>query len=132
MVSRITTQRREADQPQFLSGIFDGKTTGTSLAIFIPNKDVRSQDYSTIRDKYRPGHADFTFDSKYGFRDHRGGGRSSARETVVRVAAGSIALKLLHHLGFKIRITGYVKQVGDIVASIPDPAAVTRVPDTGT
>src|SRR5688572_26115498 len=93
--SKITTQRKEDDEPRILSGVFEGRTTGTSIAILIENTDQRSHDYSDIRDKYRPGHADYTFDAKYGFRDYRGGGRSSARETTVRVAAGAIAKKLL-------------------------------------
>ena len=93
--SRIVTQRQESDEPSILSGVFDGRTTGTSLAILIPNKDQRSRDYSEIKDKYRPGHADFGYDVKYGFRDYRGGGRSSARETTVRVAAGAVAKKLI-------------------------------------
>jgi chorismate synthase len=121
--SKITTQRQEADTPEILSGVFDGKTTGTSIAIFIRNTDQRSKDYGDIKDKYRPGHADYTFDAKYGFRDYRGGGRSSARETTVRVAAGAVAKKLLASQG--VQIVGYVKQVGDIVAEVPDPAAVT-------
>lgn len=122
--SRITTQRNEPDTPEILSGVFEGKTTGTSIAILIRNQDQRSRDYSDIQDKYRPGHADFTFDAKYGFRDYRGGGRSSARETSVRVAAGSIAKKLLDHW-HGIRIVGYVKQVGHIVASIAAPEEIT-------
>src|SRR6188472_1293343 len=95
--SHIVTQRKEADEPEILSGVFEGRTTGTSIAIFIRNEDQRSRDYSDIRDKYRPGHADYTFDAKYGFRDYRGGGRSSARETNVRVAAGAVAKKILDH-----------------------------------
>lgn len=122
--SKITTQRKEADTPEILSGVFEGKTTGTSLAILIRNEDQRSKDYGDIKDKYRPGHADYTFDAKYGFRDFRGGGRSSARETTVRVAAGAVAKKILHTL-HGVRIVAYVKQVGSIVADIPDPAAVT-------
>jgi len=122
--SKITTQRKEADTPEILSGVFEGKTTGTSLAILIRNEDQRSKDYGDIRDKYRPGHADYTFDAKYGFRDFRGGGRSSARETTVRVAAGAVAKKILHTL-HGVRIVAYVKQVGSIIADIPDPAAVT-------
>lgn len=122
--SKITTQRKEPDTPEILSGVFEDSTTGTSIAILIRNQDQRSRDYSDIKDKYRPGHADFTFDAKYGFRDYRGGGRSSARETSVRVAAGAIAKKLLAHW-FDIRIVGYVKQVGDIIAEIADPAAIT-------
>src|SRR5690606_41315120 len=92
--SRIVTQRNESDTPEILSGVFEGKTTGTSLAILVRNEDQRSRDYSDIKDKYRPGHADYTFDAKYGDRDYRGGGRSSARETVARVAAGAVAKKL--------------------------------------
>lgn len=122
--STLTTQRKESDCPRILSGVFEGKTTGTPIAILIENADQRSADYEAIKDKYRPGHADFTFDAKYGFRDYRGGGRSSARETVVRVAAGAVAKKLLA-LQAGVRIVAYVKQVGDIVANVPDPAAVT-------
>jgi chorismate synthase len=122
--SKIVTQRDEPDTAEILSGVFEGRTTGTSIAILIRNKDQRSKDYSDIKDKYRPGHADYTFDAKYGFRDYRGGGRSSARETNVRVAAGAVAKKLLkQELG--VTILGYVTQVGDIHASIPDPAAVS-------
>ena len=122
--SKIVTQRQEADEPEILSGVFEGKTTGTSIAILIRNSDARSRDYSKIMDTYRPGHADYTYDKKYGFRDYRGGGRSSARETTARVAAGAVAKQLLaSHLG--VRIIGYVKQVGDIVARVDDPASVT-------
>lgn len=121
--SKITSQRKEEDRPEILSGVFEGRTTGTSLAILFRNIDPRSHDYSDIREKYRPGHADFTFDAKYGFRDYRGGGRSSARETVARVAAGAVAKKIL--AGEGIRIVGYVTQVGSIVARIDDPTAVT-------
>ena len=85
--SKLVTQRQEPDEPEILSGVFEGRTTGTSIAILIRNTDQRSHDYSDIKDKYRPGHADYTFDQKYGFRDYRGGGRASARETAVRVAA---------------------------------------------
>ena len=122
--SAIVTQRDEPDTPEILSGVFEGKTTGTSIAILIRNRDQRSRDYSAIQDKYRPGHADHTYDAKYGFRDYRGGGRSSARETTVRVAAGAIAKKLIAER-FGGRIVGYVKQVGDVEASVSDPAAVT-------
>src|SRR6187200_2001449 len=93
--SRLVTQRQEEDRPEILAGVFEGKTTGTSIAILVRNNDQRSKDYSDIKDIYRPGHADYSFDAKYGFRDYRGGGRSSARETTVRVAAGAIAKKLL-------------------------------------
>jgi len=122
--SKITTQRKEPDIAEILSGVFDGKTTGTSLAIMIQNSDKRSSDYKEISRKYRPGHADYTFDAKYGIRDHRGGGRSSARETVVRVAAGVVARKVLEYLGQNIEIVGYVKQIGSVVADIPDPSKV--------
>ena len=122
--SKIVTQRQEADEPEILSGVFEGLTTGTSIAILIRNTDQKSRDYAKIKDTYRPGHADYTFDSKYGFRDYRGGGRSSARETTARVAAGAVAKQLLAvHLG--VRIVGYVKQVGHLVADIPEPALVT-------
>jgi chorismate synthase len=122
--SRIVTQRDEPDEPEILSGVFEGRTTGTSLAIMVRNKDQRSRDYSEIKDLYRPGHADYTFDAKYGFRDYRGGGRSSARETTVRVAAGVVAKKLIEQ-EFGGRVVGYVVQVGNVRAEIPDPAAVT-------
>ena len=122
--SAIVTQRDEPDAPEILSGVFEGRTTGTSIAILIRNRDQRSRDYSAIKDKYRPGHADHTYDAKYGFRDYRGGGRSSARETTVRVAAGAIAKKLIAER-FGGRVVGYVKQVGELVADVPDPAAVT-------
>ncbi len=122
--SKITTQRDEPDHPQILSGVFEGKTTGTSIAILIENKDQRSRDYGDIQHKYRPGHADYTFDAKYGRRDYRGGGRSSARETTVRVAAGAIAKKLLAQ-AHSINIVGFVTQVGNITANIPNPEQVT-------
>jgi chorismate synthase len=121
--SKIVTQRDEEDVPEILSGVFEGKTDGTSIGILFRNTDQRSQDYSDIKDKFRPGHADFTFDAKFGFRDYRGGGRSSARETLCRVAAGAIAKKILAQEG--ARILGYVKQVGDVQAVIADPSAVT-------
>ena len=131
--SRIVTARDEPDVPEILAGVFEGKTTGTSIAVLIRNKDQRSRDYTDIKDKYRPGHADFTYDAKYGARDYRGGGRSSARETTVRVAAGVVAKKLIAS-AFGGRVVGYVRQVGGIVADIADPAAVTleqveRLPD---
>lgn len=131
--SAIVTQRDEPDVPEILSGVFEGKTTGTSIAILIRNRDQRSRDYADIRDKYRPGHADHSYDAKYGFRDYRGGGRSSARETTVRVAAGAVAKKLIRDR-FGGRVVGYVRQVGHVVADITDPAAVTldrveRLPD---
>jgi len=110
--SRITTQRKESDTVQILSGIYEGKSTGTPISLLIPNEDQRSKDYDHIRAAYRPSHADFTYDSKYGIRDHRGGGRSSARETAARVAAGAIAKMLLETAG--IRIQAYVSRVADI------------------
>ncbi|HJT78225.1 MAG TPA: chorismate synthase, partial [Gemmataceae bacterium] len=121
--SHLVTQRQEEDVPEIWSGVFEGRTDGTSLGILFRNTDQRSGDYGDIKDKYRPGHADYTFDAKYGFRDYRGGGRSSARETVCRVAAGAVAKKLLAGQG--VRVLGYVKQVGDVIATVPDPTAVT-------
>jgi chorismate synthase len=120
--SKIVSQRQEEDVPEIWSGVFDGKTDGTSIGILFRNLDARSADYNEIKEKYRPGHADYTFDKKYGFRDYRGGGRSSARESVCRVAAGAIAKKLLAREG--MRVVGYVKQIGDVVASIQEPAQI--------
>ncbi len=111
--SRHTTQRREADQVQILSGVFEGKTTGTPIGLLIKNTDQRSKDYANIAETYRPGHADYVYDHKYGFRDYRGGGRSSARETAMRVAAGAIAKKYLK-LQYGIEIRGYLAQLGPI------------------
>jgi chorismate synthase len=122
--SPLVTQRDEDDEPEILSGVFDGCTTGTSIAILIRNKDQRSGDYSDIKDKYRPGHADYTFNARYGFRDYRGGGRSSARETTVRVAAGAIAKKLMAS-EFGGRVVGYVTQIGNVRATINQPESVT-------
>ena len=122
--SHIVSQRDEPDIPEILSGVFDGKTTGASIAILVRNRDQRSHDYTSIKDKYRPGHADYSFDAKYGFRDYRGGGRSSARETTVRVAAGAVAKKLIA-TEFSGRVIGYVRQVGDIVATAVDPVTLT-------
>jgi len=111
--SRHTTQRRESDAVQILSGVFEGKTTGTPIGLLIHNEDQRSKDYSKIMDRFRPGHADYTYQQKYGMRDYRGGGRSSARETAMRVAAGAIAKKYLReHYGVQIR--GYLAQLGPI------------------
>ncbi len=111
--SRHTTQRREADQVKILSGVFEGKTTGTPIGLIIENTDQRSKDYSKIAESFRPGHADYTYQHKYGFRDYRGGGRSSARETAMRVAAGAIAKKYLKQK-FDIEIRGYLSQLGPI------------------
>ncbi len=110
--SKITTQRKENDEFEIVSGVFEGKSTGTPISIIIRNKDQKSKDYSHIADKYRPSHADYTFQAKYGVRDYRGGGRSSARETVARVAAGAVAKLLLKHYG--ISCEAYVSQVGDL------------------
>ncbi|MFA6945675.1 MAG: chorismate synthase [Pedobacter sp.] len=112
--SKITTQRKESDTVQILSGVFEGKTTGTPIAMFIPNEDQRSKDYSHIKDAYRPSHEDYTYDDKYGHRDHRCGGRSSARETAARVAAGAIAKLLLKQSG--VDIFAHVSAAGTIEA----------------
>nr|WP_241264328.1 chorismate synthase [Bowmanella dokdonensis] len=111
--SRYTTARREADEVKILSGVFEGRTTGTSIGVLIENTDQRSKDYSDIKDIFRPGHADYTYQQKYGLRDYRGGGRSSARETAIRVAGGAIAKKYLRD-SLGIEITGYLSQLGPI------------------
>ncbi len=111
--SRVTTQRKEEDRAEILSGVFEGETTGHPISVLIRNKDADSSKYEPLRNLFRPGHADFTYTEKWGIRDHRGGGRSSARETAARVAAGAIAKKLLAHLG--VSILGYVHQVGEVV-----------------
>tara|TARA_Y100001936_G_scaffold50731_1_gene49293 strand:+ start:2983 stop:4041 length:1059 start_codon:yes stop_codon:yes gene_type:complete len=113
--SKYTTQRKEDDKIEILSGVFNGVTTGTPIALLIYNKDHKSKDYSEIKNKFRPGHADFTYQKKYGIRDYRGAGRSSARETVARVAAGAIAKKYLSKI-HKTKIYGYVSQLGEIKA----------------
>jgi chorismate synthase len=137
--SRHTSQRKEPDQVRILSGVFDGRTTGTPIGLLIENEDQRSRDYEKIKDRFRPGHADYTYDQKYGFRDYRGGGRSSARETVMRVAAGAIARKYLRErLG--VTIYGYLAQLGPLrlepksLATVndnpffcPDPARVEEL-----
>ena len=114
--SKFTTPRKEADAVEILSGVFEGKTTGTPIALLVRNTSQRSSDYSEIASSYRPGHADFTFDAKYGFRDYRGGGRSSGRETIGRVAAGAIACKLLQELG--VTVCAYTKAIGPVEASM--------------
>ena len=111
--SRFVTQRNEPDKVKILSGVFEGQTTGTPISLLIENKDQRSKDYSEIKSRYRPGHADLTYDAKYGIRDYRGGGRSSARETANRVAAGAIARKILNQDGGNIDIKGAVIQIGE-------------------
>lgn len=110
--SQYTTSRKEGDQAEILSGVFEGKTTGTPISILVANTSQRSQDYSEIASYYRPGHADYTFDMKYGFRDYRGGGRSSGRETIGRVAAGAVAAKILEEIG--IQICAYTRSIGPV------------------
>lgn len=125
--SRHTTQRKEADEVKILSGVFEGKTTGTPIGLLIQNTDQRSKDYSNIKDTFRPGHADYSYQQKYGFRDYRGGGRSSARETAMRVAAGGIAKKYLKEkLG--IEVNGYLAQLGPIKIDVVDMAGVHENP----
>jgi len=125
--SRHTTQRKEADRVSILSGVFEGQTTGTPIGLLIENTDQRSRDYSDIKDKFRPGHADYTYQQKYGIRDYRGGGRSSARETTMRVAAGAIARK---YLGERLDITirGYLSQLGPIELQAIDLDLVNQNP----
>jgi chorismate synthase len=126
-VSQFVSQRKEGDEVRILSGVFEGITTGTPIGLLIENSDARSRDYDKLKDRFRPGHADYTYQQKYGLRDHRGGGRSSARETVMRVAAGAVARKFLHtRLG--VTITGYVSQVGTLVLQPVDPAAAYQNP----
>ncbi|MBI3778061.1 MAG: chorismate synthase, partial [Gammaproteobacteria bacterium] len=117
--SRHTTQRRESDEVKILSGVFEGKTTGTPIGLLIQNTDQRSQDYSKILDRFRPGHADYTYMQKYGLRDYRGGGRSSARETAMRVAAGAIAKKYLRER-YGVTVRGYLAQLGPIQLELKD------------
>ncbi len=139
--SKITTQRREEDTFQILSGIFEGKTTGAPLTLFIANTDARSKDYSHLENTFRPSHADFTYQTKYGIRDHRGGGRSSARETAARVAAGAVAKLFISSIG--MRVQAFVSQVGEIksppyteldlqktennIVRCPDPATAEKM-----
>jgi len=125
--SRHTTRRNEPDQVEILSGVFEGQTTGTPIGMLIENKDRRSKDYSDIKDKFRPGHADYTYQQKYGIRDYRGGGRSSARETTMRVAAGAIARKYLRQR-FGVEIKGYLSQLGPIKLEAKDLTVVDENP----
>ena len=125
--SRYTTQRREADEVQILSGVFEGKTTGTAIGLLIMNTDQRSKDYSEIANTFRPAHADYSYQQKYGFRDYRGGGRSSARETAMRVAAGAIAKKFLQQR-YGILVRGYLAQLGPIRAETLDWDTVEQNP----
>jgi len=124
--SKFVSQRKESDAVKILSGTFEGKTTGTPIALIIYNEDAKSRDYDTIKDLFRPGHADYTYLKKYGIRDYRGSGRASARETVARVAAGAIARKLLAQEG--IEIVGYVTQIGNVVARKVDYAQIDQNP----
>ena len=125
--SRYTTQRREADEVKILAGVFEGRTTGTSIGLLIENTDQRSKDYSEIKDLFRPGHADYTYHQKYGQRDYRGGGRSSARETAMRVAAGAIAKKYLKQM-HGIEIVGFLSQLGPIKAEAFDASQIEQNP----
>ncbi len=139
--SQYTSQRHESDTVRILSGVFEGRTTGTPIAILVENEDQRSRDYEKIKDRFRPGHADYTYQQKYGFRDYRGGGRSSARETVVRVAAGAIARKFLRER-LKVTVHGYLAQMGPIIIEpvdlqsaydnpffCPDPSRIAELED---
>ncbi|MCV3288016.1 MULTISPECIES: chorismate synthase [Aeromonas] len=125
--SRYTTQRREADEVRILAGVFEGRTTGTSIGLLIENTDQRSKDYSEIKDLFRPGHADYTYHQKYGQRDYRGGGRSSARETAMRVAAGAIAKKYLKQM-HGIEIVGFLSQLGPVKAEAFDQSQIEQNP----
>ncbi|HEX9812646.1 MAG TPA: chorismate synthase [Burkholderiales bacterium] len=125
--SRHVTQRREADAVKILSGVFEGRTTGTPIALLIENTDQRPQDYSKIADRFRPGHADYTYQQKYGTRDARGGGRASARETAMRVAAGAIAKKWLR-TRYRVEVRGYLAQIGPLSIELKDWSEVDRNP----
>ena len=125
--SKYTTQRREDDCVQILSGVFEGITTGAPIALLIQNSDQRSSDYADIKDLFRPGHADFTYHHKYGHRDYRGGGRSSARETAGRVAAGAIA-RLYLQRNLNVEIIGYLQQMGSVVIDFADEAEINNNP----
>ncbi len=125
--SRHTTQRRESDEVQILSGVFEGKTTGSPIGLIIHNTDQKSKDYSKIKDRFRPGHADYTYQQKYGIRDYRGGGRSSARETAMRVAAGAIAKKYLKQK-YGTEVRGYLAQLGPLSLELKDWSAVEENP----
>ena len=125
--SQYTTQRRESDTVRILSGVFEGRTTGTPIGLLVENEDQRSRDYDKIKDRFRPGHADYTYQQKYGFRDYRGGGRSSARETVMRVAAGAIARKFLRER-VGVGIHGYLAQIGPLVLEPKDPPSAYQNP----
>jgi chorismate synthase len=136
--SKVTTQRKEADQCEILSGVFEGKTLGTPIAILVRNKDARPEDYAEIAEKFRPSHADFTYEAKYGIRNWQGGGRASARETIGRVAAGAVAKKILSALYAEFGVVAYVTQIQDVAAKINRSAVkgkdvernIVRCPDT--
>jgi len=130
--SQITTQRKEADQCEILSGVFQGKTLGTPIAILVRNKDARPEDYVEIAEKFRPSHADFTYEAKYGIRNWQGGGRASARETVGRVAAGAVAKKILSALYPNFAVIAYVAQIQDIVAKIDRSSVKWKDVETNT
>src|SRR5213595_2553249 len=121
--SKITTQRKEEDQCEILSGVFEGKTLGTPIMIIVRNKDARPEDYFDIAEKFRPSHADYTYEAKYGIRNWQGGGRASARETIGRVAAGAVAKKILERLYPNFEVVAYVTQIHDVIARV-DRAAV--------
>jgi chorismate synthase len=142
--SKITTQRKEEDQCEILSGVFEGKTLGTPIAILVRNKDARPEDYSEVAEKFRPSHADFTYEAKYGIRNWQGGGRASARETIGRVAAGAVARKILSMLYSEFEVVAYVTQIHEVIAKVdrsspkakdidknivrcPDPAAAEKM-----
>src|SRR4051812_42560574 len=127
--SRITTQRKEDDRCEILSGVFEGKTLGTPIAILVRNKDARPSDYVDLAKTYRPSHADFTYEAKYGIRNWQGGGRASARETIGRVAAGAVARKVLAKFHRKIDIVAYVAQIHELVAKVDKAKVSTRSVD---
>src|SRR5947199_5323125 len=122
--SKVTTPRQEADRCEILSGVFEGRTLGTPIAVLVRNEDARPASYADFKDKYRPSHADYTYEAKYGIRNWQGGGRASARETIGRVAAGAVAQKILHE-ACGVQIVGYVQQIHTIAAE-GDPITVTR------
>lgn len=124
--SRYATKRKESDQVHILSGVFEGRTTGTSLSLAIWNEDQHSRDYANVQDTYRPGHADFTYDQKYGFRDYRGGGRSSGRETAARVAAGAVAEEILKSIG--VQVTAYTRSIGPVESPVTNLAEAQNNP----
>jgi chorismate synthase len=125
--SQFVTQRRETDTVRILSGVFEGRTTGSPIGLLVENEDARSRDYDKIKDRFRPNHADYSYQQKYGFRDYRGGGRASARETVMRVAAGAVARKYLAERA-GIRISGYLSQIGPLQLAVVSPSSAYENP----